>query len=107
MATKGKRWTGADARVVVDELEASGLSTVASCRRRGLSYERVRKWRARLRREEAVERPRLVELVPHGVQPAGRLAVHCPSGRRIELGDVDLAVGLRLLLAVITERGPC
>lgn len=109
MATKSRseRWTRAHARAVVDELEASGLSIVAFSQRRGLSSERVRKWRARLRREEAEPQPRLVELVPRGSQREGRLAVHCPSGHRIELGDIELAGGLRLVLAALAELGAC
>ena len=114
MATKNKRWTPAEARVLVDELEASGLSMVAFCQRRSLSSERVRKWRARFRREAAVKPPRLVELVartPEPVartpEPAGRLALHCPSGHRIELGDVELASGLRLVLTILAESVPC
>ncbi len=107
MATKSKRWTRADARVVIDELEASGLTIAAFARKRTLSYERLRKWRARFRREAATARPRLVELVARQPEPVVRLAVRCPSGHRVELGDVELAGGLRLVLAAIAELGSC
>lgn len=113
MATKSTRWTRADARSVVDELEASGLSIVAFCQQRALSYERVRKWRARLRQANATT-PRLVELVarqPEFVSrpttPIAGLTVRCPSGHSIELGDVELASGLHLVLAAIAEIGGC
>lgn len=107
MAVKSKRWTRAEARGVVDELEASGLSITAFSQRRGLSYERVRKWRARLRREEVAELPRLVELVPQRPQPAGKLTLCCPSGHRLELGEVELDAGLRLVLLALAELDPC
>lgn len=107
MATRSKRWTSAKARVVVEELEASGLSMAAFARQQGLSYERVRKWRCRLRREAAASRPRLVELVARQPEPepVARLAVHCPSGHSVELADVELATGLRIVLTAIAELG--
>jgi len=107
VATKSKRWTRADARVVVDELEGSGLSIAAFARQRALSYERLRKWRVRLRREAAAESPRLVELVARQPEPVAKLAVCCPSGHRVELEGVELAGGLRLVLAAIAEVGSC
>ena len=106
MATKrSKRWTPAEARVVVDELEASGLSVVAFTKQRALSYERVRKWRNRLRREDAMAGPRLVELVTRQPEPVARLSVRCPSGHSVELGDVELASGLRVVLTAIAGLG--
>ena len=99
MATKTKRWTRAEARVVVDELEASGLSMVAFSRGRALSSERIRKWRARFRQEAATQAPRLVELVvhppelvAHPPELAATLAVRCPSGHSVELQGVAALV---------------
>jgi len=91
---------------VIEELEASGLSIAAFARQRGLSYERLRKWRRRFRRETAM-RPRLVELVARQPEPVGRLAVHCPSGHRIELADIELAGGLRMVLTALAEFDGC
>ena len=107
MATKTKRWTRAEARVVVDELEASGLSMVAFSRGRALSSERIRKWRARFRQEAATQAPRLVELVAHPPELAATLAVRCPSGHSVELQGVALASGLRLVLAALAELASC
>jgi len=106
VATRSKRWTPDEARVVFEELEASGLSIAAFARQRGLSYERIRKWRRRFLREAAT-RPRLVELVARQPEPVGRLAIHCPSGHRIELADVELAGSLRMVLTVLAEVDGC
>ena len=41
-------WRECDARLVLAELEASGLRLAAFCRQRGLSSQRLRLWRNRL-----------------------------------------------------------
>lgn len=114
MAKASQRWTRAEARVVIDQLEASGLSVAAFAKRRALSYERVRKWRSRFRGEAAVAAPRLVELVARSPEadappsePVADLILRCPSGHSIELRDVALASGLRLLVAILDERASC
>lgn len=114
-ATQQKqRWTRAEARAVLDRFEASGLCLATFARHQGLSYERLRKWRSRLRPEVTeLAAPRLVELVAPSPQPAaiddavGELVLRCPSGHSIELRDVALAAGLRLLIAALDERAPC
>ncbi len=63
MARRATRWTRAQAREIVDELEASGQSMAEFGRQRGLNPERIRKWRTRFRREATEASPRIVELV--------------------------------------------
>jgi transposase-like protein len=43
-----RRWTAADAQVVIDALSASGMSIAAFARHKGLEEERVYRWRRRL-----------------------------------------------------------
>jgi len=107
VATKSKRWTRADARVVVDELEASGLSIAAFAEQRTLSYERLRKWRSRFRHEASTTGPRLVELIARKPERVGGLCVRCPSGHSVELVNVELASGLKLVLTTIAGLGSC
>ncbi len=107
MSSRAKRWTRAQARDVVDELEASGLSMVEFGRQRGLSPERIRKWRARFRREAAEAGPRMVELVARREAPGVRVQVHCPSGHRVEIVDVELSVGLSAALKAVAEVTGC
>jgi hypothetical protein len=85
MARTTNRWTPAQARVVIDQLNASGLSVAAFARRRGLSYERVRKWRARFGAAGPPVWPRLVELVAQPPLPSTTSTASTASG-------VDLVV---------------
>jgi len=49
----------------------------------------------------------MVELVTKREAPARRLQVHCPSGHRIEILDVELMAGLRATLAAVREVTGC
>jgi hypothetical protein len=42
------RWTPGDAQRVLEAWRGSGLELSAWCRREGVEYERVRRWRSRL-----------------------------------------------------------
>lgn len=103
MARRWRRWNAQQARSVLEELDASGLSVAEFARRRGVHPGRIRRWRARLRPSLQADSPRLVELVPTNVAPRGALRLHCPSGHVIELNEVDLASALRLALAAAAE----
>jgi transposase-like protein len=112
MARRWKRWTAERAAEVLDELAASGLTAAEFARRRQIHPQRLRRWRRRLQAEEREVHLQLVELVPTSAAPAaspaaaGTLRLHCPSGHVIELGAVDLAQGLRLMLAAAQDVGP-
>ena len=53
-AVESHYWREQDARAVLDELGASGLSLQAFCRRYGVGRERVRYWQRRLRARAGV-----------------------------------------------------
>ena len=42
------RWTPGDAQRILEAWRGSGLALSAWCRREGVEYERVRRWRSRL-----------------------------------------------------------
>ena len=107
MARRATRWTRTQAREIVDELDASGQSMAEFGRQRGLNPERIRKWRTRFRREASNASPRIVELVSRREAPGARVQVHCPSGHRVEVLDVELLEGLRAALAAVSEVTRC
>ena len=49
---KRGRWTEADAQSFLAGWRKSGVSLAAHCRARGVSYERVRRWRTKLEERE-------------------------------------------------------
>ncbi len=56
-----RSWREAEARAVLAELEASGLSVLAFCRRYGVGRQRIGYWRGRLATgEQAGTKPLLV-----------------------------------------------
>ena len=125
MVAKWTQWTAVHARELVDDLEASGLSMAQFCRERGVSADRLQKWRSRFRREvarsaqragapptaheEPRSDPRLVELVARPVDSRTGvcLRVRCPSGHVVEALDVDLLVGFRAALTAVWEVSRC
>jgi hypothetical protein len=107
MAGTRTRWTPSQAREVLAELDASGLSQAEFARRRGLRADRLGRWRARFRREAAAHRPALVELVARPSARSGQVQIVCPSGHRVELDCVDLREGLVAALSAAAEAGRC
>lgn len=77
------RWTESDARVVIDEFRASGLSAQEFGRRNGVHPVRVLRWAARLTVGEALT-PTSPLFLP--VQVAAIAAAH-----------VEIALGARVL----------
>jgi transposase-like protein len=107
MATRRTRWTRAQARRVIDELQGSGLTLTEFARRRELHPKRIRVWRKRFEQEGAVEAPRMVELVTSPFSPPCLLKLRCPSGHVLEVTGVELPDGVRALLAALPEPGTC
>lgn len=108
MANGWTQWSRAEARAVLEEFQASGLSMAEFGRRRGIQASRLRRWRLRLGEEGTAPGAapetglRLVELVAgRGIQ--GGIFLHCPSGHTVELPHVDLVVGLRAVLRAVAE----
>lgn len=99
-----RRWTADYAAGVLHDLERSSLSMAAFARQRGFGVQRLRWWRARLRR--LGHAPRVIELVP--IRPAapvvtGCLRVSCPSGHVIEATGVDLVTVLTVALRALGD----
>ena len=120
MAGNRTRWTRTQARKVLEEVEASGLSLAEFARRRGLQPERLSRWRVRFEQEAQAAAPRMVELVPREGQATARpgadalyeavrtqLHIRCPSGHVVELGEVELQAGLRSIFAAMAGVQPC
>lgn len=107
MVTNRSRWTAAQARVVLEELEASGKSVASFARERGLHPVRLLRWRAQLRRKAPGVGPRLVELVARQPVACGSLRVLFPSGHILEIADVDFSTGLRAVLTILNESSAC
>jgi len=95
---------------LVAEYEASGLSCVEFCRKRGLSLATLGRYRKRQAHGEVVAGDRWVAVELSGGRPAlgsganSGLAVALPGGVRIEVGRGFDASTLRQLLGAL-ERG--
>lgn len=120
MARTRTRWTRSQARKVLDEVEATGLSLAEFARQRGLQPERLSRWRVRFEEEAQAAPPRMVELVPSGSPPAmaqrpapphaevrTQLHIRCPSGHVVELGEVELRAGLQSIFSAMARVQPC
>jgi hypothetical protein len=79
-----KRWTERDAQRALSAWRASGLSLPAWCRRQGVAYERVRRWRSQL------------VAPPRGVPTAALLPVQVLETERAAGFELELPRGLRL-----------
>jgi transposase-like protein len=83
------RWTPADARRVLEAIARSGDSTAGFAREHGLSPERIRWWRQRLREDGGRANPSPdIEFAPVVVTGIGGAAVVVRVGEiGIEVGD--------------------
>ncbi len=99
-----RRWTVADARVVLSALNASGLSVNAFASREGLDVQRLYFWRRRLEAttEEATAVPAFVEVLRGA---AAHVEVMLRSGHVLRvLESIDGASLRRLVDALERER---
>ena len=85
--SRARRWTAEQARVVLEQLDRSGLSVHRFAVKHRLGMERLYRWKRRLRRggcSSATETPKFAELT---IRPTG-------SGGTIEvdLGGVSLRI---------------
>lgn len=105
MAARRTRWTRERARQVIDDLERSGLTLAEFARTRDLHPKRIGVWRRRFDEEVAMEAPRMVELVTSTPPPTPYLLkLRCPSGYVLEVTGVELADGVRALLAALPKQ---
>jgi len=107
MSARRTRWTRAQARRVVSDLEHSGLTVSAFARDRDLHPKRIREWRKRFEQEAAAEAPRMVELVTVASTVPCSLKLSCPSGHVLEVSGIDLTDGVRALLSALPEPKTC
>lgn len=107
MAARRTRWTRAQARRVIDDLQRSELTVAEFARTRDLHPKRIRVWRDRFDEEAAMEAPRMVELVAVAPSAPCTLKLHCPSGHVVEVEAVELTDGVRALLAALPGPQAC
>jgi hypothetical protein len=110
--TRGRRWTPDEARRVLDDWRASGLSLAAYAQRRGIGYERLGRWKRRLARAEAGAKAGAARSVNalrpvRVVAPAGiggedwGFEIRLADGQAVRVAVEFEAEGLRRLLAVL------
>lgn len=104
------RWSEAEARQVLEAWRTSGLSLAAWCRREGVGYERVGRWRRQL--EAALRRRRkapvllpveVVECEP--VQEPRDFELELPRGLRLRIPVQFDEASLAALLRVVEAPG--
>lgn len=104
-----ERWSEPQARRVLEHWRRSGLNLGAWCRREGVGYERVRRWREHLdpsavpRKQRPTVLP--VQLVePTVVREADAFEVELGSGRRLRVPSQFDEAALVRLLRLLEER---
>lgn len=108
MARPQVRWTSTQARKVLDDCAASGLTLAEFARQHELPAKRLYRWRERLNQTpNAPPNPQMIELVPTPATPNARLYIRCPSGHTLEMSDLPTTEALRLALAALAEVHPC
>jgi transposase-like protein len=99
-----RRWTIADARAALADLDTCGLSLAAFAKREGLVAERLYRWRRRLGagRTKIASAPAFVEVRARA--PSTVEIVLC-SGRTLRVSDTIESSALRHLVEVLDP--PC
>jgi len=99
-----KRWTERDAQRALSAWRSSGLTLPAWCRRQGVAYERVRRWRSQLAAEQ--RRPQRAALLPVRViesEPivAPGFELELPRGLRLHVPAAFDEASLARLLRIV------
>lgn len=107
--SSARRWTEADARVVLAALGASGLSTREFALREGLDAQRLYFWKRRLEScaapaERTAVVPAFVELRP---RVPGHVEVVLCSGRVLRVSETIEPATLRRFLEILEEEPRC
>lgn len=101
-----RRWSERDARQVLASWQASGLNLGAWCRREGIGYERVRRWRQQLEAPPRRGRkaPRVLPVDVVDASPVGGLQdfeLELPDGVRVRVpASFDESSLARVLRAI-------
>lgn len=97
------RWGASDAKALLADCRQRGLPLAAYCRRRKISYERLRRWRSKLEGQVSPEETPDVGLRPVRLLPstASDLVIECGDGRSIRLAPDFDPEALRRLLSVL------
>jgi hypothetical protein len=105
------RWTEAEAQRRLAAWRASGLSLMAYCRREGVGYERVRRWRGELeskrgpREQGKKNSPRWLPVEIVGARDAAfPFELELSQGRRLRIAAGFDSDALAQLLALIEAR---
>jgi len=111
MDTKGRVRTSAEQRrLILAELERSGLSAAQFAKRTGLKYSTLAAWVQRERRGKTLHQGRPVRLLEAVVDPApggtsSALILHLPGGARLEVNNTQQAALAAELLRSLAQ--PC
>jgi len=100
----GGYWRSADAKAVLDRVEASGLSVRAFARREGLSVQRLYRWRRALGAGGAAK-PAFIEVVGAS-STAARLEIVFRSGVALRVPDRFDEQAVRSLVEILEGQPP-
>jgi hypothetical protein len=93
-----KRWSAEDAGRELERWRASGVTLGAYCQKRGILYERLRRWRTKLEGRVEAESLRPVKVIGLSESGEAGLIVELASGRRVHvMSDFDAEVLARLV----------
>ena len=109
-ALRQRRWSAADARLILDALESSRLAIPEFAREYGVDPQRLYVWRRGLaaREQPATETPiEFIELEPMGPSPLAttRYELLLPGGETLRIEGCVVAADLTILLAVLRGSG--
>ena len=105
-----RRWTHAEARIVLDAVAASELTVAEFARAYELDYQRLNTWRRRLTARSVSEAPlEFVELRAPTPAPAAtpRYEIQLPSGEILRLDGAIDAASVGSLLALLRGGPRC
>ena len=105
---RSSRWSVADARGVLADHAASGLSLRAFGEREGLKVERLQRWRRQLRNEamSAVAVPAFVE-VRRRPRRSEAVAIVLRSGRMLRVSESIDSEALRRIVEALEGAAEC
>ena len=103
----GRVWTPRELReAVLDEFERSGLPATQFAARLGVKYPTFASWVQQRRRARAESGPvRWVEAAVPEPQRSCALTVQLPGGARVDVGDVEQAKMVAVLLRELAAGG--